>query len=216
MRSCEPRVVRWRVMASFARVIAVEKPMQYSVPRTSLSIVLGTPITGNPALERAAAKAERVVAADGDQAADAQALQILQTMGVKSYDLPSKGSLPNAAARDVREPWRSRHGADLCGKYAGRCRRCGQSSWYFRGSARAHKSRRIFRRGSCASVPSTPCECRLRSPHFGGAIYHGLDYGVQAGHVASARQNSDAGSRGHESIAPCGFKTAELFKIRSQ
>jgi hypothetical protein len=30
-RSCEATVVRWRWMASLARVIAVEKPMQYSV-----------------------------------------------------------------------------------------------------------------------------------------------------------------------------------------
>ena len=31
IRSCEPIVVRCRWMASLARVIAVEKPMQYSV-----------------------------------------------------------------------------------------------------------------------------------------------------------------------------------------
>ena len=41
MRSCEPTVVRCRWMASMARVMAVEKPMQYSVLRTSLSIVFG-------------------------------------------------------------------------------------------------------------------------------------------------------------------------------
>ena len=41
IRSCEATVVRWRWMASVARVIAVEKPMQYSVLRTSLSIVFG-------------------------------------------------------------------------------------------------------------------------------------------------------------------------------
>jgi hypothetical protein len=29
MRSCEPTVVRWRWIASLARAIAVEKPMQY-------------------------------------------------------------------------------------------------------------------------------------------------------------------------------------------
>ena len=49
MRSCEPTVVRCRPMASVARVIAVEKPMQYSVLRTSLSIVLGIAITLKPA-----------------------------------------------------------------------------------------------------------------------------------------------------------------------
>ena len=50
MRSCEPRVVRCRSMSSFARVIAVEKPMQYSVPWTSLSIVFGTAMSGMPSL----------------------------------------------------------------------------------------------------------------------------------------------------------------------
>ena len=48
IRSCEPSVVRWRLMASLARVIAVEKPMQYSVPWTSLSIVLGMATSGTP------------------------------------------------------------------------------------------------------------------------------------------------------------------------
>ena len=52
MRSWLPSVVRWRLMASLARVIAVEKPMQYSVPCTSLSIVLGIAISGIPALTR--------------------------------------------------------------------------------------------------------------------------------------------------------------------
>ena len=52
MRSWLPRVVRWRLIASFARVIAVEKPMQYSVPWTSLSIVFGIAIRATPSLTR--------------------------------------------------------------------------------------------------------------------------------------------------------------------
>ena len=48
MRSCEPTVVRCRSIAPMARVIAVEKPMQYSVLRTSLSIVFGIAITFAP------------------------------------------------------------------------------------------------------------------------------------------------------------------------
>ena len=52
IRSCEPSVVRWRLIASLARVIAVEKPMQYSVPWTSLSIVFGMATSGTPALAR--------------------------------------------------------------------------------------------------------------------------------------------------------------------
>ena len=48
MRSCDPSVVRWRLMSSLARVMAVEKPMQYSVPWTSLSMVLGMATSGTP------------------------------------------------------------------------------------------------------------------------------------------------------------------------
>ena len=55
MRSCEPTVVRWRSMASMARVIAVENPMQYSVLRTSLSMVFGTAITFMPCRSSSAA-----------------------------------------------------------------------------------------------------------------------------------------------------------------
>src|SRR6185369_3695355 len=52
MRSCEPTVVRCRLIASVARVIAVEKPMQYSVPWTSLSIVLGIAMSATTASAR--------------------------------------------------------------------------------------------------------------------------------------------------------------------
>jgi hypothetical protein len=55
MRSCDPTVVRCRSMALVARVIAVEKPMQYSVLRTSLSMVLGMQITFTPSRCRRAA-----------------------------------------------------------------------------------------------------------------------------------------------------------------
>ena len=53
MRSCEPSVVRCRLISSLARVTAVEKPMQYSVPCTSLSIVLGMAISGHALVGRA-------------------------------------------------------------------------------------------------------------------------------------------------------------------
>ena len=55
MRSWLPSVVRWRLMSSLARVTAVEKPMQYSVPWTSLSIVFGMAMSGKPSRPRRAA-----------------------------------------------------------------------------------------------------------------------------------------------------------------
>src|SRR5674476_1421839 len=77
IRSCEPRVVRWRLIASFARVTAVEKPMQYSVPWTSLSIVLDRDDLDAGVREHLRVR-ERVVPADRDQRVDAQALQVLE------------------------------------------------------------------------------------------------------------------------------------------
>ena len=55
MRSWLPNVVRWRLISSLARVTAVEKPMQYSVPHTSLSMVLGMATSGIPSRPRRAA-----------------------------------------------------------------------------------------------------------------------------------------------------------------
>ena len=78
MRSCEPSVVRWRVINSFARVIAVEKPMQYSVPWTSLSIVFGIAITGMPAAESAAEKLSVSSPPMVTRHADAEPIEILQ------------------------------------------------------------------------------------------------------------------------------------------
>ena len=78
MRSCEPSVVRCRLMSSLARVIAVEKPMQYSVPWTSLSIVLGMATSGTPCVVERLGEAQRVVAADGDEVVEAHGLDVLE------------------------------------------------------------------------------------------------------------------------------------------
>ncbi len=59
-------------------MIAVEKPMQYSVLRTSLSIVLGMAITLTPCLIEPRRIAERVVAADGDEVLDAERREVGQ------------------------------------------------------------------------------------------------------------------------------------------
>ena len=58
--------------------MAVENPMQYSVLRTSLSIVLGCAITLKPVPVQARGIAERVVAADGDQVVEPQLFQIFK------------------------------------------------------------------------------------------------------------------------------------------
>ena len=84
MRSCEPSVVRWRLISSLARVMAEEKPMQYSVPLTSLSIVLGIAISGTPSSIQHARVGQRVVAADRDEVVQAQVLDVVRTTGVRS------------------------------------------------------------------------------------------------------------------------------------
>ena len=65
-------------MASLARVIAVEKPMQYSVLRTSLSIVLRMAMILTPSSVELVRIAERVVATDRDQMFDAEPREVRQ------------------------------------------------------------------------------------------------------------------------------------------
>src|SRR5215831_16110532 len=100
IRSCEPTVVRCRWMASLARVIAVEKPMQYSVLRTDVIVhrlrdgddldakfvELGR-ITG------------RVVTADGDQVFDAEPREVGQHL---AGEVPCHG---RAAGPVTRGNW---------------------------------------------------------------------------------------------------------------
>ena len=78
MRSWLPSVVRWRLMASLARVMAVEKPMQYSVPWTSLSIVLGIAIEGDALVDQDLRIRQRVVAADRDEDVHAEVGEVVE------------------------------------------------------------------------------------------------------------------------------------------
>ena len=65
-------------MASVATCTAVSKPKVRSVAPRSLSIVFGTPTTGSAVLGvQPGGGAERVLAADRDQAVEVQAGQVL-------------------------------------------------------------------------------------------------------------------------------------------
>ena len=78
IRSWLPSVVRCRSISSFARVIADEKPMQYSVPGTSLSIVFGMATSGTPLVDQDPRERQRVVAADRHEGVDAQRVEVLE------------------------------------------------------------------------------------------------------------------------------------------
>ena len=93
MRSCDPSVVRCRLMSSLARVMAVEKPMQYSVPWTSLSMVLGMAIERHAVVVQRLREAQRVVAADRDEVVEAQALDVLEHDGRQVVDLAVDGCM---------------------------------------------------------------------------------------------------------------------------
>ena len=84
IRSCDPSVVRWRLISSRARVIADENPMQYSVPGTSLSIVLGIAISGTPS--SASARANESVSSPpiGTRHSIPSASMFRRTSGVRS------------------------------------------------------------------------------------------------------------------------------------
>ena len=70
-RLCDSAVVCRRSIASVAICTAVSKPNVKSVPARSLSIVFGTPTTGDAVGRQPAGDAERVLAADRDQRVDA-------------------------------------------------------------------------------------------------------------------------------------------------
>ena len=68
-------VVWSRSMASTAICTAVSKPKVSSVPDRSLSMVFGTPTTFTPSSMELVGHAEGVLAADGDERVDAEALE---------------------------------------------------------------------------------------------------------------------------------------------
>ena len=74
-RLWDSAVVCRRSIASVAICTAVWKPNVKSVPARSLSIVFGTPDHVDAVLAQPARHAERVLAADGDQAVDAVRLE---------------------------------------------------------------------------------------------------------------------------------------------
>src|SRR6476646_11120808 len=119
IRSCEPRVGRWRVIVYLARVTAVEKPMQYSVPCTSLSIVVGIAMRGNPASARTW-EYDNVSSPPIEMRTDTpSASRCSRTSGVRSYRSSAVAYLERSASPShdgrlasgivrgfVREVWR--------------------------------------------------------------------------------------------------------------
>jgi len=117
IRSCEPSVVRWRLMASLARVMAVEKPMQYSVPWTSLSMVLGTATSLTPWSARTWLKLRVSSAADRDEVVQAELLDVLEDHGCEVVDALLDLELLEAIRADVGRVLP----ASSCGRWSGRC-----------------------------------------------------------------------------------------------
>ena len=98
MRSWLAAVVRSALIASTDRLTAVEKPMQQSVPKTSLSIVFGTEITGTPSEARCAEK-RKVPSPPSVTITSTPAASITRmTCAVRSPPATVRGS--------VREVWR--------------------------------------------------------------------------------------------------------------
>ena len=65
----------------------VPKPMQYSVPGTSLSIVFGMATTLTPSLYSRVRIAERIVTTDWNEAVDSEGVEVLQNLRRNVVDL---------------------------------------------------------------------------------------------------------------------------------
>ena len=191
-----PTVVRWRSMASMARVMAVEKPMQYSVLRTSLSMVLGTAITFTPlrpvALHSSACRRRR--SRSGSRAQRFDVLQHLrgdiEDGGVDAF-LGRLLSLGNPALENggsffifdglVRELCRNVPPVRSTVRVFSR----------FRGQNVTRLAGRVVQNDVCQAFPSAPDADDLAAD-LGAAIDHFLDDGVQAGNVAASREDANA------------------------
>src|SRR5580693_6412303 len=198
IRSCEPSVVRCRVTSSFARVIAVEKPTQYSVPRTSLSIVLGMPISGNPVLCSSAAK-PRVSSPPITTRQPMPSLsRFRSTIGVKSKVFPSLDSVWSSDC----EIWAGRMlfliriglVRDVCSTVPPPWSIARVFARQQPDVARIDFLRWVKMR---QALPAS-ADPDYRTPHLTGAVDYRLDVRVQSRHVSAARQNSNLARAIHD------------------
>src|SRR5580698_2713921 len=149
-------------------------------------------------------EAERIVAADGDQAIDAEALKIFYDDRSEVVKFAVEGKFLQLVGGDVR------------GDFVG-----GDFTWIGAGSVQP---------GAAAAVDGTrifagelTIEARFAgigvihigeafpafadagdgAPHFGGAVNYRFDHGIQAGDVAAACQNANVVALSHRIVAPC-------------
>ena len=157
IRSWLPSVVRWRLIASLARVIAVEKPMQYSVPWTSLSIVLGIATQRHAGVDQDLRVRQRVVAADGDEDVDAERRAGCRgpaASGRRRRRRPRSGPARPRPSRAAGRPRASCAGSSA--RCAGSCRRSARSSGCWSGRAVAGSRDRARVPGRTWVRPSQP------------------------------------------------------------
>ena len=193
IRSWLPSVVRWRLISSFARVIADEKPMQYSVPLTSLSIVFGIAISGTPA----------VWSTDENESVSSPPI-VTRWLSPRCAMVSSTccGQVVHAigglAVRDRRrvEPGRQRRRPHLA-RVRARAVEHRAAGPVDRPRVVAVEDAHVLGVGLGAAslvgqaLPAAADADDLVA-ELGGAVDDALDDRVEAGHVAAAREDSDA------------------------
>ena len=161
MRSWLPRVVRCRSISSLARVIADEKPMQYSVPGTSLSIVLGIATSGTPWSTSTRANDSVSSPPMGTSASMPSAVEVLEHDGGQVeavfVDAEAVGLRGRQPRREATWPSSAPGSSARCGASS---RRCGRSSGCCGGPAGERSRGRARRRAGRGSGPPSRAGCR--------------------------------------------------------
>ena len=129
IRSWLPSVVRCRLISSFARVIAVENPMQYSVPGDVVVHRLRDRDERDPLVEQDPREAQRVVAADRHEDVEPEAADVVEDDRGQVHDAVGSGHGgrpgPGRATRGRCSAASSSGSSGTCGAS---CRRSGRSS----------------------------------------------------------------------------------------
>ena len=201
IRSWLPSVVRCRLMASLARVIAVEKPMQYSVPWTSLSIVFGMATSGTPGVDQDLRVRQRVVATDRHEDVDAERLDVVEDVRRQVVDpVVDRVAGTFVLVHPRRQP---------AGRHLARVRPRGvqdRPAGPFDGPRVDPVERAEVVLGGLVAGPQmgqpfpSAADAEGRVAGLRGAIDDALDDGIEAGHVAAAGEDRDPFRFGHAGV----------------
>ena len=169
--------------------------MQYSVPWTSLSMVLGIAMSGTPLSCERLGEAERVVAADGHQVVEAQALDVLEHDGRQVVESsPSVVIVGRLLGGEVRAAAGRARILPRVGPRGVEHRAAGPVDGPRVDAVEGHDVARVGRARRALVGQALPAAADAEDlvAELGGAVGDALDDAVEAGDVAAAGQDADA------------------------